>query len=418
MTDPTTEDAVSDDRWYEQLASATQAWRDWCAALADTGAEALRNTMTHDEVDLAEGLRHLARMARLTTVSTFENTDGGDPYLWRALGPDLKMGGDNPQGLYLSCPINGADTFRLHGTRGSAIWVSVIVGRGPSARAAGLPPFGEAVFATDLTVADDGTFELWASPEPPTPDAAAGDAGANWVPTDEHSNRLLVRQFFGTYEMVTPMDLRIDNVTNPLHPRPALTVDGAAASLRSAAGSFGTMVPMFQGEMLAKGGDRINTFATDIGDPTSTSGGVPGGNAVTARWHLEPDEALLVQVTPPDPCPYWDVQVGNGWYESFDYRWFFSGLTCAQAAYGDDGSITLVVADRDPGVANWLEAAHHREGHIAIRWQLTDTLPIPACTVMKVDEVAARTNLPRVSPSERDAGRRALRAAFDDRFRP
>ena len=83
--------------------------------------------MTHDEVDLAEGLRHLARMARLTTVSTFENTDGGDPYLWRALGPDLKMGGDNPQGLYLSCPINGTDTFRLHGTRGSAIWVSVIV---------------------------------------------------------------------------------------------------------------------------------------------------------------------------------------------------------------------------------------------------------------------------------------------------
>ena len=177
------------------------------------------------------------------------------------------------------------------------------------------------MFATDLAVADDGTFELWASPERP----AGAAAPVNWVATDEHSNRLLVRQFFGTYETVTPMDLRVDNVTRPFHPRAALTVDGAAASLRAAAGSFGAMVPMFQGEMLAKGGDRINTFATDIGDPTSTSGGVPGGNAVTARWRLEPDEALLVQVTPPDPCPYWDVQVGNGWYESFDYRWFFSG---------------------------------------------------------------------------------------------
>jgi len=412
MTDPMTEDAVSDDRWEQQLDAATQAWRDWCAALADTGAEALRNTMTHDEVDLAEGMRHLARMARLTTVSAFENNDGGDPYLWRALGPDLKMGGDNPQGLYLSCPVNGTDTFRLHGTRGSAIWVSVIVGRGPSARAAGLPPFGEAVFASDLAVADDGTFELWVSPESP-----AGDAAGNWLRTDEHSNRLLVRQFFGTYETVTPMDLRIDNVTRPQHPRPALTVDRAVASLRGAATSFGAMVPMFQGEMRDKGRE-LNTFVTDIGDPTSQSGGVPGGNAVTARWRLEPDEALLVQVTPPDPCPYWDVQVGNGWYESFDYRWFFSGLTCAQAAYNADGSITLVVAERDPGTANWLEAAHHREGHIAIRWQLTDTLPIPECTVVQVDEVAARTGLPVVSPTARDTQRAALREAFDRRFRP
>ena len=404
---------MTDDQWRQQLEAATQAWRDWCAALADAGAEALGNTMTHDEVDLAEGLRHLARMARLTTISTFENTDGADPYLWRALGPDLKMGGDNPQGLYLSCPINGTDTFRLSGTRGSAIWVSVIVGRGPGARAAGLPPFGEAVFASDLTVSDDGTFELWASAAPPE-----GAARGNWLPTDEHSSRLVVRQFFGTYETVTPMDLRIDNVTHSLHPRPALTVDGAVASLRAAAGSFGAMVPMFQGEMLAKGGDRLNQFATDIGDPTSTSGGVPGGNAVTARWHLEPDEALLVHVTPPDPCPYWDVQVGNGWYESFDYRWFFSGLTCEQAVVNADGSVTLVIADRDPGVANWLEAAHHREGHVAIRWQLTDTLPIPECTVVKVDEAAAVTGLPGVSPVDRAEQRRALHEAFDRRFRP
>ena len=330
---------MTDDHWDEQLATATQAWHDWSAALADTGAEALRNTLTHDEIDLAEGVRHLARMARLTTLSAFENTDGGDPYLWRALGPDLKMGGDNPQGLYLSCPINGTDTFRLTGTRGSAIWVSIIAGRGPSARTAGLPPFGEAVFATDLEVTDDGTFEVWASPEPPT-DGATG----NWIPTDGHSNRLLLRQFFGTYETVTPMDLRIENVTRGGRPRPVLTVDDAVTSLRMAAVSFGAMLPMFQSELLGKGGDRINTFATDIGDPTSTSGGVPGGNTVTGRWRLEPDEALLVQVTPPDPCPYWDVQVGNGWYESFDYRWFFSGLTSAQAEHNPDGSITLVIA--------------------------------------------------------------------------
>ena len=79
---------------------------------------------------------------------------------------------------------------------------------------------------------------------------------------------------------------------------------------------------------IARQGRAEEPFKTDVGDPTSTSGGVPGGNAVTARWALEPGEALLVRVMPPTPCAYWDVQVGNGWYESFDYRHRFCGLTC------------------------------------------------------------------------------------------
>ena len=173
-----------------------------------------------------------------------------------------------------------------------------------------------------------------------------------------------------------------------------------------------------QGELIAKGA-RPNAFATDVGDPTSNFGGVPGGNAVTSRWRLEPHQALVVAVIPPDPCAYWDVQVGNGWYESWDYRERISGLTCDQVHVHDDGAATIVVAELDPGTANWLEAAGHREGHIAIRWQLTDgRLPIPDCTVVDVTEVPSRTGLPLVSPQERSRQRRALRTSFDARFRP
>ncbi|MFN8027223.1 MAG: hypothetical protein U0W40_12935 [Acidimicrobiia bacterium] len=190
------EDAVGEEPgdvgWDAQLEAATAACRTWFETFSDVVAVALRNTLTHDEVDLAEGLRHLARMVRLTTFSGFENNDGGDPYLWRALGPDLKMGGDNPQGLYISAPINGIDTFRLSGTRGSAIWVSVIIGRGASARAAGLAPFGEAVFSTELEIADDGTFELYAPRErprvsptgcPPTSTATVCSCASSSAPT-------------------------------------------------------------------------------------------------------------------------------------------------------------------------------------------------------------------------------------------
>jgi len=367
-----------------------------------TGTEALANTLTHDEVDLAEGLRHMARMARLTLFGSLENRDPLCPYLWTALDPHRKMGGDNPQGLYLSGPINGTDTFRLRGTRGSARWVSIIVGQnGPA-------PFGNALFLPDLEVAADGTFELLLSPDP---------RPGNWLQTTESSTGLLVRQFFATPDDVEPMVLTLENLSGGGGVPAPLALDTAVAAMQRAAGMFAFMVPMMQGELLAKG-DRKNSFATDVGDPTSTSGGVPGGNAVIARWSIGPDQALIVRVTPPTPCAYWDVQVGNGWYESFDFRHHFSGLTCDGAQLQPDGSVVLVVADRDPGVANWLEAAGHREGHIAIRWQLTDgSLPLPETTVVDVEEVVAATGLPLVSPQERARQRVLLADSFDARYR-
>src|SRR6478735_10354500 len=130
--------------WDEQLEVATSAWREYCRALEETGTEALARTLTHDEVDLAEGLRHLTRMVRISTMGALENKDSAHPYLWPALDPHRKMGGDNPQGLYLSGPIHGTDVFVVRGTRGSARWFSAIVQRSPAARLAGAPPFGDA----------------------------------------------------------------------------------------------------------------------------------------------------------------------------------------------------------------------------------------------------------------------------------
>lgn len=385
--------------WDDQLVTATDAWRAFCRQLESTGVEALEKTLTHDEVDLAEGLRHVARMSTLVLMGSLENKDPSHPYLWPALDPHRKMGGDNPQGLYLSGPINGTDTFRLRAGGGSARWLSIIVGQN------GPPPFGGALFLPDLVRDADGGFEVIASPDPQP---------GNWLRTDERSTGLLVRQFFPTPDAVVPMGLTLENLTAGDAPPAPLGLDPVVAGIRRATGMYASMLPMMQGELLDK---AVNSFVTDVGAPTSTSGGVPGGNAVTARWSIGPDEALLVTVTPPEPCAYWDVQVGNGWYESFDYRHRFSGLTCEGAAFADDGSFTLVVSDRDPGVANWLEAAGHREGHIAIRWQLTeDNLPIPETRVVKLDEVAALTGLPPVGADERAVQRRQLASSFDSRF--
>jgi hypothetical protein len=212
------------------------------------------------------------------------------------------------------------------------------------------------------------------------------------------------------------MALTIENLTDRSGSPTPLRLQPTVDRLARASLIFSALVPIMQQEMLDKA-DNLNGFKTDIGDPTSTSGGVPGGNAVTARWALEASEALVIRVTPPSPCAYWDVQVGNSWYESFDYRHYFSGLTCDNAYVGDTGELVLIISERDPGTVNWLQTAGHRQGHVAIRWQLSDgNLPLPDTAVISVDEVVSATGLPTVTSAERTIARRQLIDSFTSRF--
>ena len=75
----------------------------------------------------------------------------------------------------------------------------------------------------------------------------------------------------------------------------------------------------------------------------------------------------------------------------------------------------LVLADRDP--ASQLAGGRgHREGHIAIRWQLSDgNLPIPD-TGRRGRRGPAVTGLPAVRADGRATARRDQTASFATRF--
>ena len=83
-------------------------------------------------------------------------------------------------------------------------------------------------------------------------------------------------------------------------------------------------------------------------------------------WELAPDEALVIEATPPR-CDYWNFQVNNWWMESLDYRHHRIALNHHEAQLEADGSVRLVLAHEDPGVANWLETTGIRSFNIAIR---------------------------------------------------
>ncbi len=396
------------DKKAQKIDTAKRHWSKFCQALEQTGEKALDELHIESDIDLAEGLRYLSRIARLALESELENKDSDHPYFQRALGPTLKMGGDNPMGAYLAAPINGRDTYRINGNRGSAEWVSFFAQRSYDALSEGLSVFGDALFATNLECDSDGHFEIIISPE---------KHQGNWIESDKFSSLMLIRQFFGDWDDVRPMDLRIENLTSGDKPKVLLTLDEVTKRLDASGAFFEMMIPIMQSEMVGMAA-RTNGFETDIGNPTNDTGGVPGGNGVTGRWKLASDEALIVKLTPPSPCPYWDIQVGNGWYETWDYRHFFSGMTHSQAAKADDGSFTIILSEQDPGTTNWLQAAGHEEGHIAVRWQLTEgQLPIPECQVVKVAEVKSITSLLEISPGQRLAQKSLHREAVEQRFR-
>jgi hypothetical protein len=115
-------------------------------------------------------------------------------------------------------------------------------------------------------------------------------------------------------------------------------------------------------------------------------GGDPNIAYYHSYWELAPDEALVIEATPP-VCDYWNFQLNNYWMESLDYVHHQVCINKAGAKLRPDGSVRLVVADRNPGVDNWLDTAGHRFGTMCFRWVRAASHPEPQTRVLKLSEL-------------------------------
>ena len=61
--------------------------------------------------------------------------------------------------------------------------------------------------------------------------------------------------------------------------------------------------------------------------------------------------------------------------ESLDYRYYTICINSQSAKLNDDGTVTVVVAHKDPGASNWIETAGHFEGTMCWRWYRPVTIP-------------------------------------------
>jgi hypothetical protein len=90
-----------------------------------------------------------------------------------------------------------------------------------------------------------------------------------------------------------------------------------------------------------------------------------------APYLLGPDEALVITARWPD-CRCANVNLWNRQMQTFDYLRHPISLNRAQTVFDSDGSFRVVIADKDPGVPNWLDTEGRPFGLIFWRYMLPD----------------------------------------------
>lgn len=345
-----------------------QAWSTFCQALEKAGEVVLAGPDT--PLDRAEGYRYLARLTREMLYSCLDNADHDFPRFHEL---DLvKIGADNPDNVYLSANIRGDRTYRITGTRGTIAYFSIGSKANRYAKDGTMASTGELSDA-DLTVAPDGTVEIIAS--------AAEQAG-NWLPLAPDSTGLVVRQTFLDRTTEMPGRWHIEQIGPPAEPAEltqeflAKALQRAALSVHGTAATFAHWTRTFM-----KRPNELPDFGQEM---FQRAGGDPEIFYLHGYWTLEPGEAWVIETEVPD-CPYWNFQLDNWWMESLDHR---RKITVNKhTAVLDEGRLTIVVAERDPGVGNWIDTCGHSSGTALLRWLGATDHPIPKCRVVSLEEI-------------------------------
>jgi hypothetical protein len=356
-----------------------EAWDEFCDTLKAAGAALKFPGTPQDAFSQAEGHRYLARLARAGLEGFLEDADPRAPVLKRVVHETVKMGADNPDNYYQNATISGAYEYRIVGNRGTVNYLAFGTQAGHYGQGGGLPPTGF-LEGSQLALEPNGDFTITLSTRPQL---------GNWLPMTAATGVLIVRQTFLDRAAEKLATLRIERIDGPNQPQP-LTAALVDEGLRNA-GTLVAGASMLFAKWARDFQTHSNTLPRFDQDVSNQAGGDPNIAYYHSHWKLEPDEALVIDVTPPD-CRHWNFQLNNYWMESLDYRFFTIHLNKHTATPESDGSVRIVVAHRDPGVPNWIDTVGHASGTMCFRWVAASSHPVPQTRVVKHSDVPA---LPR-----------------------
>lgn len=378
-----------------------EAWDAFCDSLRGVGRRMLDSEFAEDDRERANGYRYLLGLLTVRLHNLLYTCGPELPAF--VIGQDdvIEFGLDNPDGVNSkSAEIRDDLTYRLYGRAGGERYVEFVQSgeRGTLANH----------FLSDFEIGPDGRFEINFSREPQP---------GNWLPLQPGARGLLVRQI--QYDWLAEGDTEIhierpgaSGVPDCLRiPEPA----AVAAELRAMARTFSSEFDFWLDYTRAFRREGDNVILAD--QPLAFSGHSKVRAAPKGFFVLEPHEAMLLEFDDPGGL-FWSVAIGDTWFRSIDPSHRHSSLNGAQARKDADGKYRVVIAHRDPGVANWLDTAGHRRGNLTFRYVRTQDRPAATIRVAPLEEILAALpeDAPRVTPAQR-AERIAGRArAYSRRY--
>jgi hypothetical protein len=370
-----------------RLASG-EAWRDFCRALERTGEFLLEADAPRDDRTRAEGFKYLLGMTTLGIRQALEIADPDHPTFVRIEDPFVKWGAENADNHYLHANVGADRTYRIRGERGTCLGFLIEVKEG-FMHLGDVRNFAT-LHADELTIEEDGSFEILASTE---------RQPGNWLPLHSDATQIVIRQYFYDWEHEEPARFTIECVETAGIP-PAPPDPERLGRILDDAGHFVELTTRFWAEWMPQ--MRAEHVRGEIKPARAFVGGADDIRYGNDVYELAPDEAIVIETDVPD-ARYWHYQLCNPWFVTMDYANRINSINGAQAQIDRDGRFRCVIAHRDPGCPNWLDTGGEGYGMIQYRYVWTKDSPQPELRIVPFDEVWSHLpeGTPRVAPEHR-----------------
>jgi hypothetical protein len=364
----------------------------------------------HLSPSLRDDPRLRAEISRLMLEAMFQQVvqalgqDGDHPAFMPHLSYYMNVAQPNADTIYKRAVITPGGVYRLRGRLGSlTIFKMAQLGATPDQTGGGVRAISYNDFAA-LKGDASGQFDVLLSPARP-----AGYTGA-WWKLDPNASSLLLRQVSQDWAKERDPAISIERVDIPVRKErtSAQELEKRLDAIPRQAFLIAAFLVNHAEQMRAEGFvNKLRVF--DV----SNGGALEGQFYYEGVYDLQPDEALIVEAKVPARCRYSSMILTNPIYETTNWIDNHSSLNGSQYRVDKDGVLRVVIANRDPGVANWLDTAGYPTGVVQGRWTECDAQPVPTARKVRIADLARElpAGTARMSAKEREQALRNRRAA-------
>jgi hypothetical protein len=344
-------------------------------------ASAEWNLLGPDDVVAAH--RALMHMLEGGLVGHFES-DPAAPSFRRIVSPSRKFTGDNADAIYLDAPVDPGRRYRVRGEMNGAVYVSFTVEIGTEDGSMARRT-GGVLNDADFDVDPDGRFEI---------ELGGDETGRNRLPLPPGASRITTRHYFeeATHAAADPMReprLTIE-VEGDAPPPPRPSDESVAAGIRRVAEFVRSRTlgqpPMAQNDNPPFVSIVPNQFPKPV---TPGDFGLAAFDAAysMAPYVIGPDDALVLRGRWPT-CRCANVSLWTRHMQTYDFANRRVSLNRVQTEADADGRFEIVLAHRDPGVANWLDSEGRPFGLVFWRFMLPEgEIETPTAEVVPFDSL-------------------------------